>query len=449
MGKKTLDLGQTGVGRLFVEYFFPTLLSLMFSAILNVADGAFVGRGVGSDALAAVNVAAPVFMMATGVGLMMGGGASVIGAINLSRGNKKRAGLCASQTLLTTFAVGAVIAIMVVIAPKQLCYIFGGSDILLPYVTDYLRWLCLGMLCYGPMVAGMFIIRLDGSPRYAMMTNVVPALLNIVLDYLFVFPFGWGIGGAAFATSISSAVGVMMLVVYFLFLAKDVRLVMPRLGRRERLQTLNEIWKMCKIGAPAMIGDFAISFMLIVGNYIFIKMLGEDGVAAFSVACYLMPMVFMFANSIAQSSMPIVSYNHGCGQTDRVRKMFNLDVVVGIGAGIFVSLFTMFFGGELAALFLDTSTPAFALAKEGLPQFAIGFTFLTLNVVLIGYFQSIEKSKAASVFMFLRGFVFVFLLSLIMPSLFGKVGLWITVPTSEVITLMLIILSIKLKWARA
>lgn len=282
-----------------------------------------------------------------------------------------------------------------------------------------------------------------------MMTNVVPALLNIVLDYLFVFPFGWGIGGAAFATSISSAVGVLMLVVYFTFLAKDVRLVMPRLGRRERLQTLKEIWKMCKIGAPAMIGDFAISFMLIVGNYMFIKMLGEDGVAAFSVACYLMPMVFMFANSIAQSSMPIVSYNHGCGQTGRVRKMFNLDIAVGIGAGIFVSLFTMFFGGDLAAVFLDTSTPAFALAKEGLPQFAIGFTFLTLNVVLIGYFQSIEKSKAASVFMFLRGFVFVFLLSLIMPNLFGKIGLWITVPTSEVITLVLIILSIKFKWARA
>ncbi len=438
MGKKTLDLGQTPIGGLFVEYFVPTLLSLMFSAILNVADGAFVGHGVGSDALAAVNVAAPVFMLATGVGLMMGGGASVVGAIALSHGNRHKASLCATQTLLTSFSVGAVIGVGVLFFPRQLCYVFGGSDVLLPYVTDYLQWLSIAMLCFAPMVAGMFLIRLDGSPRYAMMTNVVPSLLNILLDYLFVFPFGWGIGGAALATSISGFVGVILAFIYFMFFAKDVRLVLPDL-RHHLSQTLHDIFTMAKIGAPALIGDFAISFMLIVGNYMFISMLGEDGVAAFSVACYLMPMVFMFANSIAQSSMPIVSYNHGSGRTGRVRQMFRLDVVVAIVTGLLVSLVTVFFGGAMSSVFLDISTPAYALAKEGLPIFALAFVFLTLNIVLIGYLQSIERSKSASIYMFLRGFVFVFVLSLVMPHLFGEIGLWLTVPVSEFLTLVVIV----------
>ncbi|MBQ2321434.1 MAG: MATE family efflux transporter [Bacteroidales bacterium] len=442
MSKKALDLGQTGVCTLFFEYFFPTLLSMTFSAILNVADGAFVGRGVGSDALAAVNVAAPVFMFATGMGLMLGSGASVAGAVRMSQGDNAKAGALASEAILTTLAFGALVAAAVLLFPRQLCRVFGGSEALLPYVADYLRWISLGMLCFGTMVASMFIIRLDGSPRYAMMTNVVPSLLNIGLDYLFVFPLDWGIAGAAWATSISGAVGVLLAAVYFIFFSKNFRISPPRLGIR---QALTDVLGMCKIGAPALIGEFAISFMLIVGNYMFIGALGEDGVAAFSVACYLTPMIFMFANSIAQSSMPIVSYNYGSGREGRVATTMRLSVAVAIGSGLAIGAILHFCADNMAAIFLDTHTRAYALASRGLPLFALGFPFLTINIVLISFLQSVERSRAASVFMTLRGFVFIFAFSQCLPPLMGESGLWLTICASEVATLLVILASGRLR----
>ena len=439
MAKRSLDLGHTGIGRLFAEYYFPTLLSLSFSALLNVADGIFVGRGVGSDALAAVNVAAPVFMVATGVGLMLGGGASVTGAVCLSRGDKAGAGRYALQALLTSLMAGVVICATILLIPDKLCYAFGGSAILLPYVRDYLYGLWPAMLCYGVMMAGMFVIRLDGSPRYAMMSNVIPAVLNIILDYLFVFPMRLGIGGAAWATSISGFVGVVIVVTYFALFSKDVRLPRPSFSRPHVGKALRCVGDMCKIGVPALIGDTAISFMLVIGNYMFIDALGEDGVAAFSVACYLMPIVFMFGNSIAQSSMPIVSYNHGCGQDGRVRETFRLSLAVGASTGFLVSAAVFGGGGALASCFLERGTRAFELAESGIPLFAMGFVFFTLNIVLIGYLQSLERSREATIFMLLRGYALVFALSLIMPKALGVTGLWLTVPAAEAITLGAII----------
>ncbi len=438
--RNSLDLGRTKVSRLFAEYYFPTLLSLSFSALLNVTDGIFVGRGVGSDALAAVNVAAPVFMIATGIGLMLGSGMSVIGAIHMSRGNQAQANKCMTQGLGMTLLTGILVAAMVVLLPTQLCYIFGGSDILLPYVNDYLVNLWLGMLCYGTMVAGLFAIRLDGSPRFAMMSNVIPSVLNIVLDYIFVFPLDMGIGGAAIATSISGLVGVLIIAAYFLFFSKDLHFCKPMQTGEKLSKAADEIWKMCKIGAPAFIGDTAISFMLVVGNYMFIRMLGEDGVAAFSVACYLMPMVFMFGNSIAQSSMPIVSYNHGCGQEDRVRETFRLSLKVAIGTGLLVSVAVFIFGGALASCFIDPAVHAYTLAERGLPLFSLGFLFFTLNIVLIGYLQSIEDGKRATIFMLLRGYILIFAFSLFIPNILGEAGLWLTVPFSELATLVLTII---------
>lgn len=449
MAKKSLDLGHTGIGRLFAEYYFPTLLSLSFSALLNVADGIFVGRGVGSDALAAVNVAAPVFMIATGVGLMLGGGASVTGAVSLSRADKAGAGRYAMQALLTSLVAGAAICATILLMPDKLCYAFGGSDALLPYVRDYLHGLWLAMLCYGVMVAGMFVIRLDGSPRYAMMSNVIPAVLNIILDYLFVFPLGLGIGGAAWATSISGFVGVLIVAAYFAFFSKDVRLPLPSFSRQHIGKALRGIGNMCKIGVPALIGDTAISFMLVIGNYMFINALGEDGVAAFSVACYLMPIVFMFGNSIAQSSMPIVSYNYGCGQDGRVKETFRLSLTVGVATGLLVSAAVGLGGRTLASCFLFPGTRAFELAASGIPLFAIGFVFFTLNIILIGYLQSLERSREATVFMLLRGYALVFALSLIMPKALGVAGLWLTVPAAEAITLVAIIVCMARRKGKA
>lgn len=211
-----LDYAGGKVGRLFSAIFFPTLLGMIFNALLTVIDGIFVGQGVGPNGIAAVNIIAPLFMIVTGTGLMFGIGTSVVSGIALSQGDNRRAGVFMTQACVVSFAIILTLCILLSLFPVASARLFGSSDALLGYAVDYLTWLVPGMAFLLIQCIGMMVIRLDGSPKYAMMCNVVPSVINIFLDYYLVFPCGMGVKGAAIATSASIVLGALMVIVYFI-----------------------------------------------------------------------------------------------------------------------------------------------------------------------------------------------------------------------------------------
>ena len=227
MQRDAIDFGRTSFPQLFVRLFIPTLTGLLFGSLLNVTDGIFVGRGVGSDALAAVNIVAPLFLLTTGVALMFASGVSIVAAIHLSKGNVKAANINVTQALTIPFVLIALLLSVVVLMPREVTILFGGSERLVPYVTDYLRCAAIGILMCVPLFVGMFVVRLDGSPNFAMMVNIINSLLNIGLDYLFVFPLEMGIKGAAIATSMASTVSALIMMGYFVFRSRQIRLFVP------------------------------------------------------------------------------------------------------------------------------------------------------------------------------------------------------------------------------
>ena len=383
------------IPQLFIKLFVPTLLGLVFNAMLTLADGIFVGQGVGSNALAAVNIAAPIFLLGLGVSLMFATGVSVVAAVHLSRGNNKAANINATQALTVLVHVGS------------------------------------------------FIIRLDGSPKYAMYTSVIPAILNIFLDWLFVFPLNLGLMGAASATSISEAVGAVMAVAYLVYFPKTIRLYRPKFTRTSVRLTVRNLGYMMKLGVPTFIAETAISGLMIVGNFMFMTFLHEDGVAAFSVACYLFPLVYMFGNSIAQAQLPIVSYNYGQSNHDRVRHTLRLSLALTAVSGLIISILGMLAFRPLISLFLAEGSHAFNVCADGFPLFAISFVFFSLNVVIIGFYQSVERASEAISFMFLRGFVLVIPIFIALPHLIGVNGLWLAVPLSEALTFVVLVV-----WSR-
>lgn len=186
--RDAIDFGRLNIPSLFIRLFVPTLLGLLFSAVLNLADGIFVGRGVGSDALAAINVAAPIFMVCTGLAMMFGSGVSVVAALHLSHGNIKAANINMTQAVTVGVFVMTVIAAVVFVFPEHFGTLFGGSPELMPYVVGYLRYITPGLPFIIVLVEGMFILRLDGAPNIAMGVNIAASILNIFLDWLFVFP---------------------------------------------------------------------------------------------------------------------------------------------------------------------------------------------------------------------------------------------------------------------
>lgn len=447
--RDALDYGAMRIPRLFRKLFFPTLLGLVSGVLLNLADGIFVGRGVGSDALAAVNIAAPMFQVAAGIALMFGSGVSVVAAIHLSHGNYKAANINVTQAFTVGLLLMALVVAVINVFPRQAAALLGGSDSLYPMVHDYLMGVSPCLLFFVVEMVGLFVIRLDGSPKYAMALNVVAAALNIVLDWLFVFPLGMGVLGAAIATSLAAMTGAAMVVFYFLRRSNRLHLYRPKFSATALRLTARNCGYMLRLGLPTFIAETAICCMMVSGNFVFMHYLHEDGVAAFSVACYLFPMIFMFGNSIAQSSLPIVSYNYGLGNTGRIYETLRLSVVLACVLGVLMSVFGYWFASGIVDLFIDRSSLASVIGCQGLPLFLLVCLPFTLNVVLIGYLQSMERYRLATVFMLLRGFIIVVPCFVWLPEVIGTNGLWLAEPLSETLTLALLLLYLAFSRQRA
>lgn len=427
-----LDYANGKITRLFSKMFFPTLLGLIFNALLTIIDGIFVGQGVGPEGIAAVNIIAPLFMVATGTGLMFGIGSSVIAGIAISRNDNSRASINTTQAYVFCAVFISLLAIVLLFFRKEIALLLGSSDELLPGALDYLTWLIPGIFLLIFECIGMMVIRLDGSPKFAMYCNIIPAVINIFLDYYLIFPCGMGVKGAAIATSLSIAVGALMVFVYFIRFSYVIKF------KWSPKNFAVNIWRQIQIGSSTFITEVAMSVMMLTGNYMFMKYYGNSGVAAFSIACYLFPLMFMMSNAVAQSAQPIISYNYGAGATSRVRQAFALSIRVAFICGI-IAFCALAFGAEqIVQLFIDPECDAGRLACAGLPIYATCAIFFSLNISFIGYYQSIEKAFKAMIFTLMRGVVFLVPLFSIMPVLFPSWGIWAAIPASEALTLLII-----------
>ena len=437
--KDSIDFSSMEISTLFRKLLIPTVLGMVFSAIFVITDGIFVGKGIGSDALAAVNITAPLFMITAGIGLMFGVGSSVVASIHLSQGKRRVASINITQALVFSTLLILIMSALCFYYIEPLAKLLGSSDRLLPLAVEYMAWYLPFLVFYEKLNIGMFCIRLDGSPTYAMMCNAIAAILNIILDYIFIFEFGWGIMGAAFATSLGTVVGGLMTLIYLLKFSRSLHLCRIKLSIKSMMLTLRNVGYMIKLGSSAFISEASIACMMFLGNYVFIHYLGEDGVAAFSIACYFFPIIFMVYNAIAQSAQPIISYNFGAGQPDRVRKALHLAIRTALICGISFFIITVLCRQNIVSLFIDRSYAAFDIAVNGIPYFGIGFIFFAFNMIGIGYYQSVERGQRAMIITLLRGVVFMLIGFLVLPKILGVPGIWLAVPFAELLTMLYII----------
>lgn len=436
--RDSIDFGSMNISTLFRKLLIPTVLGMVFSAVFVITDGIFVGRGVGSDALAAVNITAPLFMITTGIGLMFGVGASVVASIHLSQGKTKAANINITQALGFSALLILVLSALCCAFLAPVGRLLGSSEHLLPAVVEYMTWYVPFLVFYLLLNAGMFFIRLDGSPNYAMMCNAIAAVVNIILDYIFIFRFGWGLMGAALATSLGTTIGGLMTIAYLLRFSRTLRLYRIKLSRKSMQLTVRNLGYMVRLGSSAFISEASIAVMMLLGNYVFISRLGEDGVAAFSIACYFFPIIFMVYNAIAQSGQPIISYNFGIHDKTRIRQTVRLMIKTALACGISFFAITALFAPQIVSLFIAPSYGAWQIAVKGMPYFAVGFIFFAINMVGIGYYQSIGRALRATVITLLRGVAFMLIGFLLLPPLLGTPGIWLAVPLAELLTFLYI-----------
>ena len=431
MQRDSLDFKSMSVEKLFTKLLVPT--------IMGMADGIFVGNGIGSDAMAAVNISAPIFMIITGVGLMFGMGGGILTSINLSQGKKKVANINFTQSVIALVFISLVMTLLLTIFPHKIATLFGSDEYLMDMVVEYLFWFSISLPFTVLVVALPFFIRLT-NPKISMWAMLAATVVNIILDYLFIFVFKWGLFGAAIATDIGEFVGAAIMIIYLFRHSIAIRFVWLKLSVKSLLLTLRNVGYMIKLGFSVFLSEITISVMIISGNYVFMDYMGADGVAAYSVICYLFPIIFMVFNATVQSAQPIISYNYGCGQMKRSDNALRLSMLFTLAFAFSIMLLFICFTRSIVTLFIpDTASAAWGYAVAGLPLFATDYLFFGINIIIIGYYTSIERLRRAISLTVLRGILpVVFFFTL--PLLLDVNGIWLAVAAGDITTTVVIVI---------
>ena len=439
MQRDSLDFKSMSVEKLFTKLLVPTIMGMAASALFTVVDGIFVGNGIGSDAMAAVNISAPIFMIITGVGLMFGMGGGILTSINLSQGKKKVANINFTQSVIALVFISLVMTLLLTIFPHKIATLFGSDEYLMDMVVEYLFWFSISLPFTVLVVALPFFIRLT-NPKISMWAMLAATVVKIILDYLFIFVFKWGLFGAAIATDIGEFVGAAIMIIYLFRHSIAIRFVWLKLSVKSLLLTLRNVGYMIKLGFSVFLSEITISVMIISGNYVFMDYMGADGVAAYSVICYLFPIIFMVFNATVQSAQPIISYNYGCGQMKRSDNALRLSMLFTLAFAFSIMLLFICFTRSIVTLFIpDTASAAWGYAVAGLPLFATDYLFFGINIIIIGYYTSIERLRRAISLTVLRGILpVVFFFTL--PLLLDVNGIWLAVAAGDITTTVVIVI---------
>ena len=420
-----VDLQNGNIGKLFFYFSFPAVTGMMVSAFYVIVDGMFIGRGIGSDGLAAINIAYPITNFLVGLSLMFGVGGATMISVARGKNETGQVNRIFSHTLLLTFIVYIIALFIVVLFERKVIFFLGGNEALYNDIRAYLIPSAWFNIFYMLSMGLNAIVRNDNAPKFAMFSMIVGAVINIFLDALFILVFKWGMWGAAIATGISQMCSFLFLCLHFYNGNSDIKF--------EKKINFSPIitWKIIVNGFPSFIIEFAIAIVTLLFNLVLMKMIGEIGVAAYSIVAYVFYIFRMMFNGLSQGIQPIVSFNYGAGREDRLKKIFTLGHKTAFTVAFLIIVVINLQSRNIVKMFTNGNEELIKLASTGLICYTSGMFFLAANFINISYLQSMEKALVSNIISFGRSFLLVVVGILIYPKIFGIYGVWLTPPLAD------------------
>lgn len=432
MTNTAIQLREQPIRKVFFKYLIPSTLGLLLLSINIVIDGIFIGHGVGADGLAAVNIAVPIYSFFYGISLWVGIGGATLYSMHIGQGETTKAKRIFTLSFATAIGATIIVSIVSLIFMEPMAYFFGANDVIIDYVLDYMFVLLVfGIVFVLESMLSVFI-RNDGNPMLAMTSLIIAAVGNVILNYLFIFVFGWGVKGAAYATVLATFIAFLVMLAHFFRKASTLSFV------RFRWEKLS-LRHIVTVGFPSFISEVAIALVTFGYNVSFMKIAGEMGVAAFSIVNYLHAMAALMFIGLGSALQPLVSFYYGAKLYERMRASLRMAVISALVIGIASFLIGLFFAGPLTLLFNATEVTLYNMTVNGIHLFFINYLFLGINVVYATYYQSIGQVKLSLIITVARSIVFVVLFLLVLPFLFGATGIWLAVPLAEAFTVILVL----------
>ena len=430
------------VSKQFWSYVLPTVGAMIVSGLYQIVDGMFIGRFVGADGLAAINVSWPIIGGLYGVGMMVGVGSGAISS--LARGKRKYE--------RATKSIGNAFGLLLLFGLLGSIFLHLFSDLALnlqnaegstySHAQDYLRVVTIGVVFAMGSMALPFMVRNDESPKFATVLIVCGAVANVILNGLFIGLLGWGLTGAALGTTLSQVLVVAAGFAYFFTSHTKTPLTWATLKPSIQLSV-----QTCAIGLSSMLMFLYFSFIHAVHNYLFMEYGNSTIVGAFAIVGYIGTLYYMFSEGVASGAQPLISYNYGAKNYALMKKFTSMMLWVAVGSGVISVAFVNIFTDQIILIFNSDDPALFEAAKIGIRLHLAGL-FLDGLIFSVGvFFQSLGLGRKAT-FVTMANMMVQLPFLIVLPKLIGMNGIWLSVPLSNIVLSIVVMGMLWSEWKK-
>ena len=426
----------------FFKYVSQNIFGLLGTSCYILADTYFIAQAAGTDGVTLLNLCLPIYNLIFAFGSMIGLGAATRYAILRAQGDA-RAQRYFSNAIFSVCILAVPFMLVGIFRPDGLLRLMGGDADIVALGMNYARI----FLMFTPFFMCNYVVasfvRNDGDPSLAMVATLSGSLFNVVFDYIFIFPMGLGLPGAALATAISPILSIAVCSAHFIKKSNTITFV-------RKAPSVRLLAQSCQLGISGFVGELSSGVTTTVFNFLLLRLAGNVAVAAYGVVANFALVATAIFNGVAQGAQPLVSQCYGKNEMAGARKLLLLGC--GTALGLAALLYGVVFGytDALTALFNSENSALMAeFAHSGMRIYFVGYFFAGCNIVAAGYLGAVNRPAEASITSLCRGMVAIVVCSLVLSALFGMNGVWAAFPASEAITLALTVFLLKRKAGRA
>lgn len=418
----------------FIKFIIPSIIAQWVFALYTMVDGIFVAKGVSEVALTAVNIVMPYIMTLYAISILFAVGTSTVVAILLGEKNEKRANEVFTQNIVLLVFFSIVLTVAVMLNLKRIAVFLGATDVNMVYVLEYFGAIAPFSGLFILSYSFEMLIKTDGYPKMATSIVTIGSLVNVVLDYFMVMRWNMGIGGAALATGISHVLLIILYLAHFCGKKGVIKF------RKFKLD-VPLIWREFKNGLSSGITELSTGMIIFFFNQAILRFLNEDALVSYTIISYVNSIAIMTMVGIAQGYQPLVSYYYGQKRMQKCQKLMGYGLLAVVVASL-VSVGVCLAGAQgIVGLFIaPDKAELFRYSVQSLRIFALSFLIAGYNIVIGGYFTAVEFPVYATVISLGRSIVLLLVSLVLMTSLFGGAGIWLSPTLSEGLTLLLTVL---------
>ena len=414
----------------FFEYISSGMVSMIGVAIFILADTFFIANGIGQEAVAALNVAIPIGNILHGTGWMIGVGGAALYSIVRGQGDLNRANGIFTFTVKLAAIVATIVCLLLLVFNEPILYFFGASGQTIGLAQEYF----IIHAFYGPffIIANTFVsfVRNDNNPRLATMALMSGAFSNIILDYIYIYWFNWGMAGASFATILSPAITLAVLTLHLNYTKRKLAFAPFRFH-------LDRLRRIFSIGFSSLLNELASGMIIVFFNQAMLVLVGDVGVSAYAVVANINLVALLIFQGMGQGVQPLISRYYGMTRGQTVKRLVKFSILaIALVGGVLMTI-NLSFTDQIVSLFNRNDNPEMAmLASQGIRFFSLSIILAGLNILAIYLFAAIERAFASMSISLLRSLILIPPIIFFLASQFGVEGAWATMIVVELITLV-------------